>query len=103
VRFLQPLLYVVAGFHAQVVCMYLSHETVLCAGGRVVGKQGLIIMNIQRESKVKLMHALAPVGNSLWTVVVIMGQPACILTAYKAVADIVANGQLVYCCSYWGL
>jgi hypothetical protein len=45
--------------------MYLSHETVLCAGGRVVGKQGLIIMNIQRESKVKLMHALAGAGRQL--------------------------------------
>ena len=63
----------------------------MCLGGRVVGKKGVVISNIQRETHCKLMHALAPIGSSLWIAVVIMGSPTSVQAAYKAVSSIVSN------------
>lgn len=60
-------------------------------GGRVVGKKGVVISNIQRETHCKLMHALAPIGSSLWIAVVIMGSSSSVQAAYKAVSGIVSN------------
>ena len=66
------------------------------AAGRVVGKKGVVISNIKTETKVELINALAPVGDSLWVAVVIIGEWKSILAAYKAVSDIVIGGK---CCS----
>lgn len=62
--------------------------------GRVVGKRGVVITNLQRETRTKLMNALSPVGDSLWIAVVILGDWKSIASAYKAVSDIVSGGRL---------
>eukprot|EP01040_Poterioochromonas_malhamensis_P001151 gene1151-1222_t len=59
--------------------------------GRVVGKRGVVITNLQRETRAKLMNALSPVGESLWIAVVIIGDWKSIIAAYKAVSEIVAG------------
>lgn len=43
----------------------------------------------------ELINALAPVGDSLWVAVVILGEWRSIIAAYKAVSDIVHGGKLV--------
>lgn len=57
--------------------------------GRVVGKKGVVITNLQRETQTRLINALQPVGSSLWVAVVIIGESPNVLKAYKAVSDIV--------------
>jgi rRNA processing protein Krr1/Pno1 len=61
--------------------------------GRVVGKKGVVITNIQRETRVKQMNALSAVGESLWIAVVMIGDWKNITAAYKAVSDIVSGGK----------
>ncbi len=64
----------------------------LFVAGRVVGKRGVVITNLQRETRAKLMNALSPVGESLWIAVVIIGDWKSIIAAYKAVSEIVSGG-----------
>ena len=50
------------------------HSTVIyIIAGRVIGTRGVVIQNIQRETKT-MIKALDPVGNSLWIAVVIIGR-----------------------------
>ena len=61
-------------------------------GGKVIGVKGIIISNLTTETKCKFIKALKPVGESLWTAVVIIGEASRCLAAYNAVAGIVSNG-----------
>ena len=50
------------------------HTTIIyIIAGRVIGTRGVVIQNIQRETKT-MIKALDPVGNSLWIAVVIIGR-----------------------------
>jgi hypothetical protein len=60
--------------------------------GRVVGKMGVVITNLQRETKATI-KALPRVGESLWVAVVIIGEWKNITMAYKAVSDRVHGGK----------
>ncbi len=62
--------------------------------GRVVGKKGVVITNLQTETKSKQINALSAVGDSLWVAVVIIGDWKSINAAYHAVSDIVNHGKL---------
>lgn len=56
--------------------------------GKVIGKKGVIVTNIQRETGCKVVSALKAVNESLWSAVVIAGDPPNVFKAYKAVLDI---------------
>eukprot|EP01034_Spumella_vulgaris_P029732 gene29732-36826_t len=58
-------------------------------GGKVIGKRGVVITNLQRETKAKQINALQPVGNSLWIAVVILGGYKNIIAAYNSISEIV--------------
>ena len=58
----------------------------------MIGKKGIVISNIKRESQVSFITAMQPVGDSLWTAVVMLGTAAAVFTAYKAIANLVDNG-----------
>lgn len=76
---------------------YLIIDTfILNLAGRVVGKKGVVITNIERETRSKLVNALSPVGSSLWIAVVIIGDFRSICSAYKAVSDIVLGGTTFF-------
>lgn len=62
-------------------------------GGRVIGLKGIVISNIETETKCKMIRALKPVGQSLWNAVVILGEALRCQTAYNEVARIVNNGN----------
>ena len=57
-----------------------------------MGKKGVVITNLQRETHAKLINALSPVGQSLWIAVVIIGDWRSIRAAYEAVYTIVSGG-----------
>ena len=61
-------------------------------GGKVIGLKGIIISNISTETKC-IIQALKPVGQSLWTAVVILGEASRCQAAYSAIAGIVMNGE----------
>lgn len=60
--------------------------------GRVIGKKGTVITNLQRETKTRLINALPRVGDSLWIAVVIIGELKNVFDACKAITEIVENG-----------
>lgn len=62
-------------------------------GGKVIGLKGIIISNIETETKCKMIRALKPVGQSLWNAVVILGEAMRCQAAYNEVARIVNNGN----------
>lgn len=62
----------------------------------MVGRGGIVIANIQRETQLKLMNALKPVGSSNWVALVMMGALSKVKIAYKAVADIVQDGEIFH-------
>lgn len=64
--------------------------------GKVVGKKGIVITNLQRETKAKLINTLSAVGDSLWVAVVIIGEWKSIMSAYKSISDIVHGGKFYY-------
>ena len=65
-----------------------------CVAGKVIGKKGVVISNIQREARVKLINACPPIGKSLWVAIVILGSDVkCILKAYRAISEIVSDGM----------
>eukprot|EP01031_Cornospumella_fuschlensis_P037892 gene37892-46030_t len=57
--------------------------------GKVVGKMGVMITNLQRETKASSIRAMQRVGDSLWTAVVIIGDWKPISAAYRAISDLV--------------
>ena len=61
--------------------------------GKVIGTRGVTIQNIERETKCNVVQAMSPVGESLWTAVVIMGEAYRCQAAYNAVALIVDGGE----------
>lgn len=63
--------------------------------GRVIGKRGIVITNLQRETKAKQINALQPVGNSLWIAVVILGGYKNIIAVYNAISEMVEHGTSV--------
>jgi hypothetical protein len=68
--------------------------------GLVVGKKGSTISSIQQETKTKLLEARKPITSSLWSPVIIHGEPHHVFAAYTAVANIVdstANASFYYC------
>ncbi len=75
------------------------------AAGKVIGKKGVVISNIQREAKVKLINACPAVGNSLWVAIVIVGgDMKYIVKAYQAISEIVSDGislfSILLSCSF---
>ena len=42
-------------------------------GGKVVGKQGILISNIKIETGCSLVNAMKPLDSSLWSAIVIIG------------------------------
>jgi hypothetical protein len=64
-------------------------------GGKVIGKRGVVITNLQRETKAKQINALQPVGNSLWIAVVILGGYKNIIAAYNSISEIVDDGEII--------
>jgi KH domain len=63
--------------------------------GKVIGIKGVTIKNIERETKCNVVQALKPVGESLWTAVVIIGEAYRCQAAYNAVVAIVNGGELL--------
>jgi rRNA processing protein Krr1/Pno1 len=61
--------------------------------GRVVGRKGVVITNLQTETKARQINALSAVGDSLWVAVVIMGDWKSVTAAYYAVSEIVNGGM----------
>ncbi|RYH02882.1 hypothetical protein EON65_47650 [archaeon] len=59
---------------------------------------GVMITNLQRETKATSIRAMQRVGDSLWTAVVIIGEWKSIVAAYKAVSDLVYGGREFVCC-----
>jgi len=51
------------------VSMWIPQEL----GGKVVGKQGIIIANIKIETGCTLVTAMKPLDSSLWSAIVIIG------------------------------
>ena len=47
-------------------------------GGKVVGKQGILISNIKIETGCSLVNAMKPLDSSLWSAIVIIGIKAYI-------------------------
>ena len=43
--------------------------------GKVIGKKGIVISNMQRETGCKVITACQPVGDSLWVCVTMIGEP----------------------------
>lgn len=64
-----------------------------CIAGKIIGKKGSVISNIQRESKAKLINAMTSVSDSLWIAIAIIGEWSCIVNAYNALHDIVEGGM----------
>jgi hypothetical protein len=60
--------------------------------GKVIGKKGIVITNLMRETQAKLINALQPIGNSLWVAVVIMGEASKCRLAYDAIENLVFQG-----------
>ena len=58
----------------------------------MIGKRGIVILNLQRETKVELINALQAVGNSLWVPVVIIGKINPIIAAYNEISRMVLDG-----------
>jgi len=54
--------------------------------GKVIGKKGVVISNMQRETGCKLISACPPVGNSLWVCVTMIGEPAATTKVLNALA-----------------
>jgi hypothetical protein len=63
--------------------------------GKVIGKRGIVISNLTRETRAKQINALQPVGASLWIAVVILGSYKSIIAAYNAISDIVEEGSWI--------
>ncbi len=63
--------------------------------GRVIGKKGMVITNLQRESKARVINALPRVGESLWIAVVIIGDFKTVFDACKAITEIVEDGASI--------
>lgn len=63
--------------------------------GKVIGKKGVVISNLKRETKVELINALQPIGNSLWVPVVILGKFKPITAAYNEISRMVFEGLLI--------
>ena len=62
--------------------------------GRVIGKKGVVIANIQRETKTRAISACQPVGGSLWAAVVISADKVeHAVQAYHAISDLVFGGK----------
>ena len=53
----------------------------------------MVITNLQRETKAKLINALPPVGDTLWIAVVIIGTMKSIIAACEAISDMVDGGE----------
>ena len=51
------------------VSMWIPQEL----GGKVVGKQGIMISNIKTETGCTLVNAMKPLDSSLWSAIVIIG------------------------------
>eukprot|EP01038_Epipyxis_sp_PR26KG_P007981 gene7981-10822_t len=59
--------------------------------GRVIGKKGIVITNLQRETKTSI-SALSAIGGSLWLAVIISGNDLKrIYTAYNAISEMVED------------
>lgn len=59
----------------------------------MIGKKGMVITNLQRETKARVINALPRVGDSLWIAVVIIGDFKTVFDACRAITDIVENGN----------
>ena len=62
-------------------------------GGKVIGVKGIVISHLKTETKCKVIKAIKPVGSSLWTAVVIVGEALRCQAAYNAVAELVNGGE----------
>lgn len=52
------------------ITMWIPQEL----GGKVVGKQGILISNIKIETGCTLVNAMKPLDSSLWSAIVIIGK-----------------------------
>ena len=57
--------------------------------GLVVGKKGTTISSIKQETKATLVESKLPIPGSLWSQIVIHGEPRSVRAAYDAVAAII--------------
>ena len=64
--------------------------------GKVIGKKGIVIANLQRETQTSLMTVMKVVKNSLWVPLVILGSMESVSAAYEAAASIVDNGLSIF-------
>lgn len=68
--------------------------------GKIIGKKGTVISNIQRETKAKVINAMPVVKGSLWTAITVIGEWPCLLNSYRAIHDLVEGGTLKFLRSY---
>lgn len=67
----------------------LLGTNVAYVAGVVVGKKGSMILNIQQETKTKLLEARKPITSSLWSPIMIHGEPCAVYAAYSAISSLV--------------
>lgn len=66
------------------------------AAGKIIGKRGIVVTNLKRETQASFITALKPVGGSLWTAVIVLGTLESVSATYDAIANIVDNGSLMF-------
>lgn len=61
--------------------------------GKVIGKKGTVITNIQRETGAHVINACPSIGESLWMAVAIIGEIKSIIAAYNTISTLVSEGE----------
>eukprot|EP01041_Mallomonas_annulata_P002841 gene2841-5588_t len=65
--------------------MWIPKEQV----GKVIGKKGVVILHIQRETQAKVIMNPPTVADSHWSPVLVLGDPSKTLSAYRMVRELV--------------
>lgn len=65
--------------------MWIPKEQV----GKVIGKKGAVILHIQRETKARVMTNPPSIADSLWSPILIIGDPSKTFSAFKTIKSLV--------------
>ena len=57
--------------------------------GKVIGKKGVVVLHIQRESATRVIMSPPANAESAWSPVLIIGDPSRTLTAFNMVKELV--------------
>ena len=73
----------------------LKYAKYIFSAGKVIGKRGIVITNLKLATKVDILSAVQPVGNSLWQPIVIVGKIKQIIAAYNEISRMVSGGMII--------